>query len=102
MAPEGSINLPAGEYELSFKILLKHGYQPANVHMNLKSPAVNLAFPLADAERGKWITLKKRFVHETASNPDDYLSIQVYESELPPGARDFFIDDIRIATVDEN
>ena len=100
-APEGSVDLPAGEYELSFKILLRHGNLPAHVHLNLSSPETRLAFPLPDSERGKWITLRKRFVRETASGPDDRLSIEVYASEVPAGSRDFFLDDIRIESVDE-
>ena len=100
-APEGSIDLPAGEYELSFRILLKHGNLPAHVHLNLSSPETRLVFPLPDSERGKWITLRKRFVRETASGPDDRLSIEVYASEVPAGSRDFFLDDIRIESVDE-
>ena len=99
-APEGSIRLPAGEYELSFRILLKYGNLPANVHFNFGSPETRLAFPLTDAERGRWITLRQRFVRETASNPDDRLSIEVHASELPAGSRDFFLDDIRIEAVD--
>ena len=100
IAPEGSIRLPPGEYELSFKILLKHGNLPAHVHLNLNSPEDRLAFPLPDAERGRWITLSKRFFRETASNPDDHLSIEVHAAEVPPGGRDFFLDDIRIEAVD--
>lgn len=101
-APAGSIDLPAGEYELSFKILVKNGRQPEFLHMNLNSPDVKIAFPLADTERGKWITLRQRFVKETASNPDDYLSIEILQSEVPKGGRDFFIDDIQIESISEN
>ena len=100
MAPEGSINLPPGEYELSFKILLKYGSLPTHLHVNLSAPETKLAFPLTDEERGKWITLRQRFVREAASDPDDRLSIKVYASELQPGSRDFFLDDIRIEAVD--
>ncbi len=102
MAPQGSIDLPAGEYELSFKILLKHGNLPANLHFNFSAPQTNLAFPLADEPRGEWITLEKRFVRETASSPDDRLSIEVYATEIPGGSKDFFIDDIRIEAVEEH
>ena len=100
-APEGSIDLPAGEYELSFRILLKYGNLPAHVHLNFGSPETRLAFPLPDAERGRWITLRKRFFRDTASRLDDRLSIEVYASEVPAGSRDFFLDDIRIEAVDE-
>lgn len=95
-APEGSINLKAGEYGLSFKILLKHGNLPAHVHLNLGSPETRLALPSPNAQRGRWITMSKRFTRETASNPDDRLMIEVHAAEAPPGARDFFLDDIRI------
>ncbi len=99
--PKGAINLPAGEYEISFKIWLRHGWHVENLYLGLTSPEVKIEpFELTNGERGGWITMKKRFTKTQASNPDDQLSIHVYKDELPPGSVDFYLDDIQIKAVD--
>ena len=95
-SPKGSIDLPPGEYELSFKAYLNHGNQPSLMTLNLQSPEVELAIPVADLEREKWVTVTKRFTKTKSSNADDHMVISILAADIPVGARDFFIDDIEI------
>ena len=97
-SPKGSISLPAGDYDLSFKIYLNHGIQP-DFSMDLQSPNVSLPFSLKDVEREKWVTLTRRFTKTSASNPDDHMVIQVLAKDIPKATRDFYLDDIEIKAV---
>lgn len=98
-SPKGSIDLPAGEYELSFKIYLNHGHQPEIMSLDLKSPNVALAFELKSLEREKWVTVKKRFTKTAASNSDDHMEIAIDAASIPSGSTDFYLDDIAIEAV---
>lgn len=100
-SPKGGVNLPPGEYELSMKILLKHGNQPQHLRVTLRSPEVVIPpFELNDYPRGKWITIRQTFAKPTASSPDDQIRLAVLAQDLEQGAGDFFIDDIEIRAVD--
>ncbi|MFC7290560.1 family 16 glycosylhydrolase [Hirschia litorea] len=98
--PEGGIQLAPGEYELSFKILLKNGIQPKKLRVSLTSPEVVIEpFQLEPQTRGKWITLKQRFTKDSASHENDQLKLEILSDDVLNGGTDFFLDDIRIEAV---
>lgn len=98
--PEGAIDLPTGEYELSFSIFLNHGGQPEKLYVKLKSPEVVIKpFELTNAERGSWITMAARFTKDSPSSEQDQLELSILGEEIPKGAVDFYLDDISITAV---
>ena len=100
VSPEGAIDLPAGEYELSFKIWVNYGKMPKHLHMMLKSPKVQIkSFNIPEIDRDEWVTLKARFKKDTASSDKDQLELKILGKEIPAGAGDFYIDDIEIREV---
>ena len=99
--PEGSLNLPAGNYELSAKVWLDQGRIADKIHIKLMNPALELEFSdLKNSERKQWITVKTTFSRTETSAGNDGLQIEIRKEDLPETkAAKLFIDDIVIKKV---
>ena len=96
--PEGSLNIPAGNYKLSAKVWLDQGRITDTIHMSLMNPKRDLMFTgLKEMPRLKWITVETDFSRAEASAKNDGLAIEIRKEDLPPTkAAKLFIDDIEI------
>ncbi|MGY6649615.1 family 16 glycosylhydrolase [Wenyingzhuangia sp. IMCC45574] len=100
-APEGSLKLDAGKYNLSAKIWLDQGVVADKIHVVLKDPNVSVVFDdIRSLPRREWITVEGAFVRNAASGGKDAMSIEIHKKDLPKTrAAKFFIDDIAIKAV---
>ncbi|ANW96620.1 glycoside hydrolase [Wenyingzhuangia fucanilytica] len=97
-APDGSLNIPAGEYTVSAKVWLDQGVIADKIHLVLKNPNTEIVFDnLKNKPRRQWITIQSKISRKEASGIDDSISIEIRKEDLPKTrAAKFFIDDIEI------
>lgn len=98
MAPEGSLNLEAGEYIISAKVWLDQGVVADKIHVVLQDPKLELTFAnLRELPRREWITVESTILRVVASGKKDAIAIEILKKELPKTrAAKLFIDDITI------
>ncbi|GAA4235335.1 hypothetical protein GCM10022291_16920 [Postechiella marina] len=100
-APEGSLKLKAGDYNLSAKLWLDQGIIANKIHVTLKNPSLEVAFKdLQKLPRRTWITVEAKISRTAVSAKDDKLTIEIRKEDLPKTrAAKLFIDDIAIKAI---
>ena len=98
MAPEGSLNLEAGEYTISAKVWLDQGVIADKIHVVLQDPELKVTFTdLRKLPRREWITVETTISRAVASGEKDAISIEIWKKDVPKTrAAKMFIDDITI------
>ena len=97
ITPEGAIQIPSGDYILSFKIYLEQGRAVEEFHLSFENPKLEMEIDLNGLERRKWITIEKKITKSKDSAPDDQFKIEVRKEAVPPiKAAKFYLDDIAI------
>ena len=96
--PEGSLKLPAGDYNLSMKVWLDQGRITDSIHVTLMNPKTELIFSgLKKLERKQWLTVEKKVSRQAASAVNDGMVIEIRKEDLPATkAAKLYIDDIEI------
>ena len=96
--PDGSLNLPAGDYTLSMKVWLDQGRIADKIHVILQNPKLELSFNnLKELPRKQWVTLETKVSRNEASADNDGMVIEIRKEDLPKTkAAKLFIDDIAI------
>lgn len=98
VTPTGAVDIPAGEFELSFQVMLEKGCDLEKLEVSLADPEVSLeAFDLTKVEKGTWVTLTKAFNRETASGEHDRVRLRIKKDDVKEGEGVLYIDDISIA-----
>lgn len=98
MAPEGSLKLEAGAYEISAKVWLDQGVVADKINIVLQNPKVEVIFDnLRSLPRREWITIKSKISRNEASASNDAIAIEIHKKDLPKTrAAKFYIDNIEI------
>jgi beta-glucanase (GH16 family) len=100
LSPEGAVNIPEGDYELSLKIWLDQGRAVKKIYLSFENPELEIPIDLTGLERRKWITIEKKITKEKVSMANDRFRIEVRKEDVPEKkASKFFIDDIEIRPV---
>ena len=100
LSPEGAINIPAGEYNLSLKVWLDEGRLTKQIYLSFENPKLEIPIDLSKLERRKWVTIEHQISKPTASSSNDQFKIEVRKEDVPEiKAVKFFIDDIAIRKV---
>lgn len=96
--PEGSLNIPVGNYKLSMKVWLDQGRITDTIYVKLMNPKLELVFSgLQQKDRLKWVTVETEFSRKEASAKNDGIIIEIRKEDLPETkAAKLFIDDITI------
>lgn len=96
--PEGSLNIPAGNYTLSMKVWLDQGRITDKIYVILQNPKLELEFNgLKSKPRCQWITVEAKVSRTKASSKNDGMHIEIRKEDLPATkAAKLFIDDIAI------
>ncbi|WP_452228494.1 MULTISPECIES: family 16 glycosylhydrolase [unclassified Lacinutrix] len=96
--PEGSLNIPSGDYRLSAKVWLDQGRITDTIHISLMNPKLDLMFTgLKSKPRKQWLTVAADFSRTEASAESDGIKIEIRKEDLPETkAAKLFIDDITI------
>ncbi len=97
VTPTQAVEIPAGEYQISLKVLLTEDCDVKSLNVSLADPEVTLEpFDLSKVEKGTWITLKQNFSRNSASGDKDRLRLRFLKKDIPEGAGALYIDDISI------
>jgi beta-glucanase (GH16 family) len=98
ITPEGSLKLPAGDYNLSMKVWLDQGRITDSIHVTLMNPKSDLIFSgLKKLPRKEWVTIETKVSRKEASASNDGLIIEIKKEDLPETkAAKLYIDDIEI------
>jgi hypothetical protein len=98
MAPEGSLNLEAGEYKISAKVWLDQGVVADKIYVVLKDPELEVAFTdLRKLPRREWITVESTISRTVDSGEKDAMAIEIRKEDVPKSrAAKLYIDDIVI------
>lgn len=100
LSPEGAVNIPEGEYNLSLKIWLDQGRAVKKLYLSFENPKLEIPIDLTGLERRKWITIKKNISKTAASNANDQFKIEVRKEDVPEvKASKFYLDDIAIKSI---
>ncbi len=98
VAPQGSVNLPAGDFVLSAKVWIEPLSTVNSLRVTLADPSLGIPLiELAECAKGEWVTVKTRFTRDQASTSKDRLTLTIDASS---GAKTVFVDDIAIEAVD--
>ncbi|TGV00788.1 family 16 glycosylhydrolase [Flavivirga rizhaonensis] len=97
-APEGSLDLPVGDYTLSAKVWLDQGRITDTIHVTLMNPKTELVFNgLKKLPRKQWVSVNTDFSRQEVSGDNDGMVIEIRKEDLPETkAAKLFIDDISI------
>ncbi|MDB4293497.1 family 16 glycosylhydrolase [Maribacter sp.] len=97
ISPEGAVNIPEGEYNLSLKIWLDQGRAVQKVYLSFENPKMEIPIDLTGLERRKWVTIDKKISKTASSAANDQFKIAVRKEDVPEKkASKFFLDDIAI------
>ena len=100
LSPKGAINIPPGEYDLTFKVFRKQGRGVKKIYLSFENPKLEIPIHLSELDRDKWIQIDYRFNKQVRSSPQDQFKIEVRKEDVPDiKAAKFFIDDIEIRKV---
>ncbi len=100
-SPNGSLQLPAGHYVFKVDAWLNDGLQPELLHLALPGANATVApIELADAPRNTWTTLQVPFTLDRPTPTETALMLSIRGADIPPGAGDFYLDDVRIEAAD--
>ncbi|MBU3005276.1 family 16 glycosylhydrolase [Paraglaciecola arctica] len=96
-APYGSVNIPSGEFELSFNIWIDPDNAIKDLRFMLEDPWLEIPpIELVKVAKGQWVRVSQSFSRTSSSNSKDRLRIVVLPQEASNGNRLFYIDDIAI------
>jgi len=102
LSPEGAINIPSGEFELSLNVYLEQGRAVQQFYLSFENPKLEIPIDLSGLERRKWTTIKKKITRPTGSATTDQFKIEVRKEDVPKvKAAKFFVDDIAIRKVNK-
>ncbi|WP_239692709.1 family 16 glycosylhydrolase [Microbulbifer mangrovi] len=94
VAPEGSLRVPAGEYEFSAQVWLAPEATAEQIAFTLNGEETAIAqFDLADVARGEWVKVSQLFDYANAS-VSDFIQIAVNDTENGKGV--LYVDDIAV------
>ncbi|AUC20660.1 glycoside hydrolase [Polaribacter sejongensis] len=98
MAPEGSLELEAGEFTISAKVWLDQGVIADKIHLVLQDPELEVTFgDLRKLPRREWITVESTISRTVASGEKDAIAIEIRKEDLPKTrAAKLLIDNIVI------
>ena len=100
LSPEGAVNIPVGEYNLSLKIFLEQGRAAQKLYLSFENPKMEIPIDLNGLERRKWITVEKKISKKAASAANDQFKIEVRKEDIPEKkASKFYLDDIMITPI---
>lgn len=100
LSPQGAVNIPAGDYNLSLSIWLDQGRAVTKLYLSFENPKMEIPIELTGLERRKWITIEKKINKPESSGPNDQFRIEIRKSDVPKEkAAKLFIDDIGIRKV---
>ena len=100
LSPEGAINIPSGEFELSLNVYLEQGRAVKQFYLSFENPKMEIPIDLSSLERRKWTTITKKISRPNPSSATDQFKIEVRGVDVPKvKAAKFFIDDIEIRKV---
>lgn len=103
LSPEGAVNIPAGEYNLSLKVWLEQGRAVRNIYLAFENPQMEIPIDLTGLPRREWVTIEKRISRTTPSSANDQFRIEIREEDVPKiKAAKLYIDDIAIREVPNN
>ncbi|MBB3699936.1 T9SS type A sorting domain-containing protein [Flammeovirga yaeyamensis] len=97
-SPYGSINLPAGDNELTFHLFIDENTTVDNIEFVFNNPWLVKVVDISALEKGKWVEVKVPFNRSFDSNPSlingDRLQIRIQSSDIKSDNALLFIDDI--------
>lgn len=97
-SPMGAVDLPAGDFTLSFKIWIDHGRAVRRLTIRLLDPSIVIPLDLGDLERRQWVTIEKSFSRPTSSSAEDQLEILILKTDVPEiKASKLYLDDVEIS-----
>ncbi|MCM2371167.1 family 16 glycosylhydrolase [Aporhodopirellula aestuarii] len=97
VGPEGSVDLPAGDYELTTQVWIDPKSTAKKLQISFTAPAVELlTIDLAACEKGEWVTVTHRFSLERGSTDSDRMKISLNRRDVPSGSNLIYLDDITI------
>ena len=97
LSPEGAIDIPAGEYDLSLKVWVDNGRAVDTLYLSFENPRLEIPIDLSDIERRKWVTIEERISKPADSSLNDQFKIEIRKENVPEiKAVRLFIDDIAI------
>ncbi|MEO9892724.1 MAG: glycoside hydrolase, partial [Aurantibacter sp.] len=100
LSPEGAINIPEGEFNLSLKVWLDQGRAVEKLYLSFENPKMEIPIDLKGLERRQWITIEKKFLKVETSSKTDQFKIEVRAEDVPEKkASRFFLDDIEIIPI---
>ncbi|WP_283430799.1 family 16 glycosylhydrolase [Neorhodopirellula lusitana] len=95
--PGGSVELGAGDYELSVKIWVDPNSTLQSVRLSLADPLVSLpTIDLTACAKGEWVTVKQSFTLDQPTADPCRLTIAIDRDDVPAGNNLLYIDDIVI------
>ena len=97
LSPEGAVNVPAGEYTLSFNLWLDQGRQVEKIYLSFENPMIEIPVDITGLERRKWITIEKQILKAEDSNINDQFKIEVRSGDIPnKKPSKFYIDEVAL------
>ncbi|GAL63569.1 family 16 glycosylhydrolase [Algibacter lectus] len=101
ISPEGALNLPVGDFNLSMKVWLDQGRITDSIHVTLTNPKTDIIFSgLKKLPRKEWVTIESIVSRKEASAKDDGIILEIRKEDLPETkAAKLFIDDIVIKKI---
>lgn len=100
ITPAGAVQIPSGDYILSFKVYLDQGRAVEKLYLSFANPKLEMEIDLKGLERRKWLTLEKKITKSKNSAPDDRFKIEVRKENVPQiKAAKFYLDDIAIKPI---
>lgn len=100
LSPEGAVNIPAGEYNLSLKIWLEQGRAVKRIFLAFEDPQLEIPIDLSGLPRREWVTIETKMTKTGASSAKDQFRIEIRQEDVPKiKAAKLYIDDIAIRKV---
>ena len=93
-SPPGSVALPAGEFVLALNVWIEAGSTARQLRVIFENPWQDVAFPLQNVDRGRWVTIYQRLSSLQPSEPDDRLRVSFRKNETGNGPSTVFIDNL--------
>ncbi len=101
VSPVESVDLPAGEFELSMQVFLSEDCDVNALNVSLADPELMLeSFDLSAVAKGEWITLKQQFHRGASSGPRDRMRLRFLKKDVTEGVGTLYLDDISIEAVE--
>lgn len=100
-SPNGSLDLPAGSHEISFKIWIDPSTTISEMDIILENPWNLLTFDLTGVQKGEWVELSRTFNRNAASNTSltnlgDRIRMRIQGADVSSSQALLYIDDILV------